>query len=491
MGRLSVDMRRAIRQITVFAVALLLLCLLCRLVFYRNYTLYIPMNRSLAASAENNDLQYEIEQPGVLRQQSTEIRPDYLRIKLEPQQAGDTFLNIQDQNGETLAMQHLRVTPLRTVYDVNSGGFTGDSVVLIAITLFWLAVSAIMLWSYQRTRGADFYNYATIYFAGFSMFALVTGLVMLTVTVRHLLSPAAYSMLQAYSAINGASAQFMILTTPLIVVFAVAMAVSNIALLRHEKPRLQNFLGLLVAALMIVGAAIGWSIFFRDLSGSEMQIRVYNTLENTYATVFVYFECMLAGSVICGIRAARHEPDTDQDFIVILGCWFRRDGSLPPLLRGRVDRAVSFWRKQKETTGKEAIIIPSGGQGANETMPEAEAMRRYLLTQGIPGDLIRPEDQSRNTYQNMAYSKAIIDSTAPGSRTTFATTNYHVFRSGIWASLAGLKAEGIGSPTKWWFWPNAFMRECAGLLRNRWKQELVLLILLILFFGALSMLISV
>jgi hypothetical protein len=57
----------------------------------------------------------------------------------------------------------------------------------------------------------------------------------------------------------------------------------------------------------------------------------------------------------------------------------------------------------------------------------------------------------------------------------------------VWASQAGLKAEGIGGKTRWWFWPNAFIRECVGLLQRRWKQEVLFLLLLIVFFGGLSM----
>ena len=72
----------------------------------------------------------------------------------------------------------------------------------------------------------------------------------------------------------------------------------------------------------------------------------------------------------------------------------------------------------------------------------------------------------------------------------FSTTGYHVFRSGVWAGQAGLPAEGIGSPTKWWFWPNAFMRETLGLLQKRWKQELLFLLLLIGFFALLSLTVS-
>ena len=78
--------------------------------------------------------------------------------------------------------------------------------------------------------------------------------------------------------------------------------------------------------------------------GSEWEGRIQSTLENVYATVFVYFECMLVGSAICGLHAARHQPAPDKDFIVILGCWFRHDGTLPPLLKGRADRALEFAR---------------------------------------------------------------------------------------------------------------------------------------------------
>ena len=90
----------------------------------------------------------------------------------------------------------------------------------------------------------------------------------------------------------------------------------------------------------------------------------------------------------------------------------------------------------------------------------------------------------------MAFSRRIAEGIKTDGKTVFSTTSYHVFRSGVWANLAGFPAEGIGIKTKWWFWPNAFMRECLGLIKNRWKQELLLLLLLNLFFGALSMILG-
>ncbi|MBQ0018657.1 MAG: hypothetical protein KBS63_05620 [Clostridiales bacterium] len=63
-------------------------------------------------------------------------------------------------------------------------------------------------------------------------------------------------------------------------------------------------------------------------------------------------ECMLIGAIICGIIAARRQPPYDRDYIIILGCGISRDGSLLPLIRGRVDRAIDFYNKQLAQTGK-------------------------------------------------------------------------------------------------------------------------------------------
>jgi len=482
-------MRKAAKQIILCALGLILFCAVCRLTLVRTYTARIPLRPDPSGFAKEigDHPGARLENPDVIHMGNMKIRSDYISVPVHGNHAGNTDLRIYDSGGEEIAYTEFYVSRAGTVIDLMTGGFTGDTVVLTAVTLFWLAVSAIMIWYYFQARGPAYYAYSTVYFAGFSLFSLVTGLLMLRLTAQHIFNPEKFSMYSIYGTINGASKQFMTLTLPVVLAFAAAMAVSNIALLLHESCRPQNALGLLVSALLILGETIGVLLFFRDFSGSEWEARVQNTLENVYATVFVYFECMLAGSVICGITAARHQPAPDKDFIVILGCWFRRDGTLPPLLRGRVDRAVSFWRMQKERSGKEAILIPSGGQGKDEPMAEAEAMRRYLIDQGIPQELIRPETESRNTYQNMEFSKRIIQDMDQQGKTIFATTNYHVFRSGVWAGMAGLPAEGIGGRTKWWYWPNAFMRECADLLQKRWKQEILFLLLLIAWFSALSL----
>ena len=95
---------------------------------------------------------------------------------------------------------------------------------------------------------------------------------------------------------------------------------------------------------------------------------------------------------------------------------------------------------------------------------EGEAVRRYLLSEGIPETDILAETASKNTLENMRCSKALIEAQKQDPSVIFSTTNYHVFRSGILAHDAGLKADGIASKTKWYFWPNAQIREFVGLL---------------------------
>ncbi len=477
-------MKKATKRILTLALILAVICIGCRLLMRNTYVVTVPV---YAREIQEQDIHFSEENPGIIGHGDPQVRDGYIRIPIHPIRSGSTYVELQDADGNDIGMLSLDVDFIGTVYDRSSGGFTGDWLVLAAFTVFCLLVAVIMFSAYRSTKGPAFYTYGTIYAAGFSLFALLTGVTMLAVTLQRAISPDHYTMFSAYSMISSASWQFMMLTAPFVLTFAAAMAASNVALLRHEGFSPKNALGIGIGFILILGETLAFFLYGRNVSGSEWEVRLWNTLCNIYATGFAWFECMLVGAIVCALKAARHVPDLDADCILILGCKFRRDGTLTPLLRGRVDKAIEFWQRQKEMTGKEAMLIPSGGQGTDEPISEAEAMRRYIEAQGIPSNRVVMEDQSRNTFQNMEYSKALIERNGRNKKVIYATTNYHVFRSGVCANQAGLPAEGVGSRTKWWYWPNAFMRECVGLMLNHIPQELLLLVLMILFFGALSL----
>ena len=105
-------------------------------------------------------------------------------------------------------------------------------------------------------------------------------------------------------------------------------------------------------------------------------------------------------------------------------------------------------------------------------------MKNYLVSRGVLEDQIIEEDKSRDTEENMRFSKEKIFSRDPGAKVAFFTTNYHVFRAGLKARRVKMRAQGMGAGTRWYFWPNAAVREFVGLLtEHRGKQGLILLAL--------------
>ena len=216
-------------------------------------------------------------------------------------------------------------------------------------------------------------------------------------------------------------------------------------------------------------------------------MRIYDTVRSVYFTAFVYFEAMLLSASICGIIAARKKPSFDRTHIIILGCAIAPDGTPLPLLQGRIDRAVAFAKEQKAKTGRGIVFVPSGGQGSDEIISEAMSMKNHLVSQGIPEEQVLPEDKSVNTQENMRFSLGKIRSDCDSPKMIFSTSGYHVLRSGIISRNEGLDAEGIGCRTKWYFWPNAFVREFVGLLASKLRQHAFWMVLFIAVFAAINM----
>ncbi|QIK51362.1 YdcF family protein [Jeotgalibaca porci] len=93
------------------------------------------------------------------------------------------------------------------------------------------------------------------------------------------------------------------------------------------------------------------------------------------------------------------------------------------------------------------------------------------------------EDKSTTTHENMMFCKRIIDARTENASIAYSTTNYHVFRSGFLAQEVGVKADGIGARTKWYFWPNAMISEVVGVFSRQSKRQWLFIAGLILFFG--------
>ncbi|QZO08526.1 YdcF family protein [Enterococcus raffinosus] len=164
------------------------------------------------------------------------------------------------------------------------------------------------------------------------------------------------------------------------------------------------------------------------------------------------------------------------DYLIVLGAGIRSE-EVTPLLKSRLDKALEYFKKNKE-----AYLVVSGGQGPDEPVSEAVAMKKYLLSQGVDEHRILLEDQSTTTLENMKFSKKIIArhwQKAGTPNVLFSTNNYHVLRGAVYARKAGLKADGIGAPTAFYFLPSALIREyIAMLVQFKWFSGLIILLCL-------------
>ena len=356
-----------------------------------------------------------------------------------------------------------------------------------ALTAYFTLAVVYLAAAFRRQLGQCPYSYKTIFCAGFSLFVLSLALTHGYANWLYFSSPDRFDNRQMLFTLLHSAKNYMFLTSPLLLVFSAALFVSNCSLIRHEGRRFVNLLGIVLAVLLVVGEiAIGaldlWASF------SERQLIVPNVIVNLLAAMYLYFECMIIGTILSNVIALRLEPDRDRDFLIVLGCGIKRDGTPTPLLKGRLDLAKKFYDRQLAETGHIPRIIVSGGQGRDEVCSEAASMRAYLLSQGVPAERILLEDRSTDTTENMRFSAQIIRREHPDARTAYFTTNYHVFRSGIKAQQAGLNAIGQGAPTKWYFWPNAAVREFVGLLTEHTLLQLVILGGMIAAYTALTIL---
>ena len=273
---------------------------------------------------------------------------------------------------------------------------------------------------------------------------------------------------------------FAMLTLPCIIILSLYSIITNFILIKKEGFSPRRMLGVGLGFLAIFGLLGSQTLYYvikNFLLGNDMKAVKY-TLDICINGTLSYFYTLIIATLYCNIRAARHTPKFDKDFIIILGSKVNKDGTLTPLLKGRVDKAIDFGKKQYELTKKKIIYVPSGGKGKDEKIAEAEAIKKYLIEKGIKEKQIIIENKSTNTFENMKFSKEKIDNVNKDAKISFSTTNYHVFRSGVIANEQGIECEGMGSKTKWYFYTNALIREfIANLVQERKKHIFIIIMI--------------
>ncbi|MBR1483943.1 MAG: YdcF family protein [Ruminococcus sp.] len=430
-----------------------------------------------------------IENKGIVEAENIRMENGEMVIDFKALSQGKTDFSVRYLFGEdgemiTRSNYHLEVKLFQIIMEHSQGilNFNGYLIVVIAFVSVLFLVMGVMLWSLSDYRRYGEFGYKMIVCGGVGIYTGVLWLFLVYKLLNHWVKHFGHFMQE----IADTGSIVMLVLTPVMMVLSILLSLSNIQLIRKEGRRPVNALGIVFGIVWLFSTIV---IFEFDRSYISWLWSFPNgwVVRSAVIYVIVYFECMFISTIVCAFLSTKFLPPHDRDYIIILGCGINRDGTLTPLLKGRVDSAIRFEKAQFEKNGKHACFVPSGGQGADEVISECEAMSRYLQSQGIPEERILKEDKSTNTFENMRFSKDVIEKDCGDitkKKVAFATTNYHILRGYILAEKNGFDAKGISAKTKMYFYPNAFLREFIGLLADqKWKHLATILLICALSVG--------
>lgn len=239
--------------------------------------------------------------------------------------------------------------------------------------------------------------------------------------------------------------------------------------LKRESRSIANLLTLILAIFLTIYLVINF--FLEPKSPWYIEIP-FTFLSIVLFYLFVNFVVFLASTLLYQF----YYPKYNQDYLIVLGAGLMNGETVTPLLAKRVDRAIQFYLAQRTKTGHPLKLVMSGGQGPDEKVPEAVAMKQYACEQGILESDVLLEVNSTTTYENMRFSKELIENQGiENPRVLFVSNNYHIFRAGMFAHQAKLPAEGIGCKTAFYYLPNATLREFAAILLMHKRAHMILL----------------
>lgn len=365
-------------------------------------------------------------------------------------------------------------------------------------TILGLLILTIILFQIllRRSMKRSLYNYRNVTFIAGIIFGCVLAVSLYNYLIECLINTKDMRIYYIFKEFITFPRKFSMFAIPVFLVISVLLIISNIALIKNEGMRIKNILGLFLGLFFIGGTFLNYKI--EDYIETTILYEdgpfdtPLNWVIHTYVQLFIvilicYVEVYFIATMIMAYVASKQEPRYNKDYIIILGCSIRKNGELPPLLKGRVDRAIKYAWDQERECGLPVKFVASGGKGVDEITSEGTAIGKYLSEHGAEPYEVLVEKKSRNTMENFKYSKELIDKANPKARICFATTNYHVYRSGLSAKRLGIDVEAVASKTKWYFWPNGLIRECVAMLWMEKKFHAISVFLIALLCIGLAM----
>ena len=151
-------------------------------------------------------------------------------------------------------------------------------------------------------------------------------------------------------------------------------------------------------------------------------------------SVLLYFVVSLVQVWNTGRDDSFLQSRSTVDAIVVLGA-AQYDGRPSPQLRARLDHVVTLWNLPVAP-----VVVVTGGKQTGDRFTEAEASRDYLVSRGLPVEVIVIESRGESTYQSL---EAVRDEARVNQwqRVVLVSDPYHLKRAQLVAAELGMPAE--------------------------------------------------
>ncbi len=212
---------------------------------------------------------------------------------------------------------------------------------------------------------------------------------------------------------------------------------------------------ILVATFGIITLCIG--VFYSKIK-KLTTIKVFRVCK-VFLVLFLCIEIALISFI--AIYGFFDNVNYNEDAVVVLGAGIRGDRVTLPL-KMRLDKAIEYHYKNPD-----ALIVVTGGQGLQETVTEAYAMAKYLVQNGVDSSKILKEEKATSTFENMKYSKAILDNYFSNDYSVVViTNNFHIFRGATIAKNTGFKdVTHMHAGLQWYNLMPCFLRESLAVIK--------------------------
>ncbi|WP_218943996.1 YdcF family protein [Bacillus aquiflavi] len=155
------------------------------------------------------------------------------------------------------------------------------------------------------------------------------------------------------------------------------------------------------------------------------------------------------------MTTASKTPPGEVDYLIVLGAKVNGE-EMSPSLYNRAQKALEYLQNNLDTK-----VILTGGQGPDEGIAEAEALRRFFEKEGLQKDRILIEDRSTSTYENLLFTKKLYGI----EKAVIVSNDFHLYRSVKLAEKLKIEAYPLAAETPATKKIFMYLREYAAILK--------------------------